>query len=269
MRGLTRDTINEMFDRKTFYMYVIVTILAIAFFLVMGSLNIQIETGQGPGGPDRIAEQAQTAMTDMLGSLFGAYITFLIFLTVLAVAALFPRMLERGRADFYLSRPISRTSLFLNKFTGIFVTYGGVILVSSILVYTALAIVVGSFDFRFFAFLMIGAAVSLFIWQAIITCAGIVSGTQTMAIMSAFIIFFLQWVLNKREPIAAFLKSKAVKGLLNTLYYILPKTSEVSDFFSSLGTGKVNVSWMPFYSSMIFAVVVMVLAVSVLKRKNY
>lgn len=268
MRGLTRDTVQEMFDRKTFYMYIVVTILAVGFFLVLGSLNIQIDSS-GPGGPDQIAEQAQKTVNQVMDGAFSIYVTFLIFLTVLAMAALFPRMLERGRADFYLSRPLSRTSLYMNKFVGIFVTYGSVILASSIIVYLTLAIMRGSFDFRFFAFLMIGAAVSLFIWQTIIICGGIVSGTQTMAIMSAFVIFFLQWVLNKREPIAAFLKSKAVTGILDTLYYILPKTSEVSDFFSDLGTGKPGVGWMPLYSSVIFALVVMYLTILVLRRKNY
>lgn len=270
MRGLTRDTITEMFDRKTFYLYIVVTILAIAFFLVMGSLNLPVGQGQGPGGPDQIAEQVQQAMTDMLGVAFAKYISFLIFLTVLAVAALFPRMLERGRADFYLSRPLSRTSLYLNKFTGIFVTYGGVILISSTLVYLALAIVQGSFNFQFFGFLMLGAGVSLFIWLTIITCAGIVSRTQTMAIMSAFMIFFAQWVLLYfREDIGRLIKSKVVTGLLDTLYYILPKTSQVSDFFSVLGRGRSNLDWMPLYSSLIFAVALLLLTVLVFKRKNY
>lgn len=270
MRGLTRDSVAEMFDRKTFYLYIVVTILAVAFFVVLGSLNIHIDSGPGPGSPDRIAEQAQRTVDEMLNGAFSFYVTFLIFLTVLAMAALFPRMLERGRADFYLSRPLSRTSLYFNKFVGVFITYGAVIFVSSLVAYVALAIVRGSFDFRFFAFLMMGAAVSLFIWQSIVICAGIISGTQTLAIMSAFVIFFGQWVLlHFRDTIAELIKSKAVTGLLDTLYYILPKTSEVSNLFGSLGVGKTRLDWMPLYSSLIFAFVVMYLTVLVFKRKNY
>jgi len=93
MRGLTRDSVAEMFDRKTFYLYIVITILAIAFFVVMGSLNIKIDSGSGPGSPDRIAEQAQKTVDDMLNGAFSFYVTFLIFLTVLAMAALFPRRL--------------------------------------------------------------------------------------------------------------------------------------------------------------------------------
>jgi hypothetical protein len=111
--------------------------------------------------------------------------------------------------------------------------------------------------------------VSLFIWLSITTTVGIVTGSTAMSIMSAFLVWVAQAIFVWHEHIKGVLESKPVGYVVDSLYYILPKTGEVSAITNACALGKPVESWMPLYSSLIFSVALVILAVVVFKRKNY
>ena len=112
MFGIFHDTFSELLNRKTLVFYIVVTALTILIVLGSGAIGV--------GGDAQIdIEINKQDVNDAFGNPvmrgFGSYVYFLIFLTVMAIAGLIPNMLVKGRADYYLSKPYSRTSFFLNK----------------------------------------------------------------------------------------------------------------------------------------------------------
>jgi ABC-type transport system involved in multi-copper enzyme maturation permease subunit len=265
MKGITRDTVVEMFDRKMIWLFLIITLLAVLITIISGGVNLSIEEQSSQQGMAGL-EQFKSAI---LAPVTIAYIGILSFLAILGTAGLFPRMLERGRAEFYLSKPISRTSLYFNKMFGIFAAYFALILVSSIIFYAVLTLVHGSFSLKLIVTALVTEAIIFFIYLTITICAGIIFGSHAIAIMTAFIIWVIQAVLGGREVIKQVITSKFFTGSVDALYYIVPKSGDISDLGRNVALGQPIQSWMPLWSSLLFSLVVIFITIWIFNRKNY
>jgi ABC-type transport system involved in multi-copper enzyme maturation permease subunit len=128
MKGITRDCVVEMFDRKTVYLFAAVTFIAVVLALLSPKMEMEFyATGDIDMG------SMGDFLTNPVTKVLSTFLAFMVFLVVMASAGLVPNMLAKGRADFYLSKPISRTSLLLNKLFGIWLVYGGTIVLCGIL----------------------------------------------------------------------------------------------------------------------------------------
>jgi len=263
MRGITRDCVVEMFDRKTVYLFVAVVLVSIVISLLSPKPDIEIQM-QGNMDMTPMADWLRNPLTKALS----VFLSFVLFLAVLATAGLVPNMLVKGRADFFLSKPLSRTALLLHKMLGIWVVYGAMVVLCGIAIYVTMLLRSNFFDWKVF-YLFAFNFVSFFIWLSIIVTVGIVSGSGAISIMGAFLAWVAQFILSYHTQIKSFYDSKPVGYIVDTLYYIVPKTGEVSNLANALALGKPVESWMPLYSSLIFAVLFVILAIIVFKRKSY
>ncbi len=264
MRGIARDCIVEMFDRKTIYLFLFVTVLALLSYHFLGGPNTEISI-QTEG-------MEQNPFLDWVTNpglkVADTFLSFMVFLVLLATAGLIPNMFSRGRAEFYLSKPISRSSLLFNKLMGMWLVYGMTIAVLAALVYGVFGYLNGGFDWHvmvYFAFHLF----NLFVWLSILVAAGVITGSTTLTLMSMFLLWVAQSVIQYHEEIAAFINSKPITFLLNTLYYILPKNGEMSKLTTDLAFGRGVDTWMPFYSTFLFALFCLVVGFRVFKRKSY
>ncbi|MBN1211677.1 MAG: hypothetical protein JXA92_03790 [candidate division Zixibacteria bacterium] len=265
MKGITRDSLVEMFDRKLVYVFAVVTALTVLIVILSGSIDGQIRMQTGG---DMNVDDFNQVLGDPIIRVFEFFVSFLVFLAVMGTAGMIPTMLEKGRADYYLSKPISRTALFLNKFVGILIVYGLTIILCGGIVYLSLGLVHGIFDFRI-VYLFLFSLLAFFIWYSITAFAGIVFGSNAIAIMSAFIVWILQKILSARDVIKTLADSKPVDYIVDTSYYIIPKTGEISDMSVRMVSGRVIHDWMPLYSSLLFAIVLVYVTIYIFKRKNY
>lgn len=263
MRGILKDTYLEMIDRKTVYMMGAVTIITLLIVLASGLVDVNFEMDIGSD-----LEELNDSLGNPIMKILNAFISFLIFLTIVATAGIFPNMLIKGRADYFLSKPISRFNLFSYKFISILIVYGAIIITSTLIVSSFVYFVHGLFDSAIFTLLSLNF-ISLFIWISITFFAGIVFGSTGMAIMSSLLIWVIQWLLSFHESISAIIDSPLVLKIIEGLYYIFPKTGEVSDITTALALGGNVKSMMPVYSSIIFAIVLIFSTVYIFKRKNY
>ena len=265
MRGITRDCVAELFDRKIIWLFAVITLIAVVVIILSG--NIQFGGSFTSGDDMDIGE-----VNDMLGNpimrVFSSFVSFLVILVVMATAGLIPSMMIRGRSDFYLSKPISRTSLLLNKFFGIWISYGAMIVICGLIGYGVMYMVHG-ISGESISYLFVLNLFSLFIWLCITTFAGIVFGSTSMAIISAALVWFAQWVLGWHDYLKQIVDSEALTGTVDVLYYIVPKTGELSDLTVSLALGNPVTSWMPLWSSLIFAFMLLVITIMIFNRKNY
>ncbi len=266
MRGITRDTIVELKDRKFLWIFGAITVItAVIIFLVSrAQVSIAMQSGGGFGGEDDIASMAG----DVLLKGFDYFITVLVFLVVMASAGLIPAALEKGRADFYIAKPIGRRSLLLSKVFGIWMIYGVAIAVCGLFVWAVGGLAFGDFDFGALWILGMGL-VALLVWLSITVFVGVWSGSTAMAMMSAIIVWVLQTILGHRDWISLITESKLAIFINDWLYYIVPKPSAMADMAVTLAQGRTVHDWLPLWSSLLFAAVVIGLAVVVFKRKDY
>ncbi len=263
MKGIVRDCIREMSDRKIFWIYGVLTVIVLLMIIATRSFTVQFGVDTGAEA-DPFAEVAGAAALRGLSS----YVSFLVFLTVLATAGVFPNMFVRGRAEFYLSKPISRANLYLGKLLGVWLVYGGVVVMSGVLVYLALFAVHGIADWHVVHIFLMNLA-GLIIWLSVTTFAGIAFGTNALSLMTAFIIWVLQLLLRFHDGLDMLINSKLVVGAAKVLYYIVPKTGEISDLTDQLAAGQPVRDWMPLWSSLLFSLALIWATVIIFRRKDY
>jgi len=265
MRGITRDTVVELTDRKFLWIFGAITVItAVVIFLVSrAQISIAMQSGGG------FAEEDMASMAgSVLLNAFDYFITVLVFLVVMASAGLIPAALEKGRADFYIAKPVSRRSLLLGKFLGIWLVYGAALSVCSLFVWAVGGLAFGDFDPGALWLLALGL-VALFIWLSVTVFVGVWTGSTAMAMMSAIILWVVQTILGHRDWITILTDSKLAVTLNNWLYYIVPKPSAIADMAITLAQGRAIHDWLPLWSSVLFSAVVLGLTVAVFKRKDY
>lgn len=265
MRGITRDTLRELLDRKILYFLGGITVIAMLVTLSTMGMDLKIQIQQS-------GEQAANPMSNFVqkaavGGL-NAFLSVMVFLAVMASASVIPNMLEKGRAEYYLTKPISRAKLFLDKFLAIWVVYTGIVVVCALLEYITLASVHHIWDISLF-YLFLGAVVEMFIWTAITVSAGVISGSTPIAIMAAFVIWVGQTIVKNHELFKDVMNSQILGYAVDGIYYVLPKTSQLSSLAEDLASGQPVDSWLPLYSSLLFAVAAVAAGTMVFRRKDY
>lgn len=264
MNGILRDTLAELLDRKILYVFIGITAIAVVATAATSSIDLRFQV-TGPG------DVGNTTSTFLAGSaivkLFGGFLSLLVFLATMASANLIPHILEKGRVEFYLTKPLSRGGFLLKKFCAIWLTYGGIVSACGLIVYFVAALVHGVVDSRI-VYLFGASLLNLFIWFSITAAVGVLTGSTPMAIMAAFIVWVGQTILAGHEAIGEFIGSAAWKYVIDVLYYILPKPSALFDQASGLCFGQPVEDWIPLLSSILFSMAVFFSAVVVLRRKE-
>ena len=263
MRGITRDSFAEMIDRKIIFIFGSITLLVIIGVLFTSNISIN-----GFGGDEMKLDDLNQALGNPMMVFFSWFMSFLVFLTVMATAGILPNMLVKGRADYYLSKPISRSSLLLNKLLGIWISYGSMIFICGLLTYSAIVLVHGGFQFKII-YIFIFSLLSYFCWLAVLFFAGVMSGSQPISIMSAFIVWVLYRVLLSVKMVQDIISSQFVKTSIDVLYYIIPKNSEFFDIGENLVLDKPVNNWSDFYTTVIVSIILIFASVYLFKKKNY
>lgn len=261
MRGILFDTISEMLDRKMLWIYAGVTLLGLLVILATRSVEVQFQTE----GID------MQAMNEAFGSprlwFYNKFMYYLVFLSVLVTAGLVPNMLSKGRVDYYLSKPLSRKQWLLTKMLSVWIVYGGVMGVVMLIQGAAGAVAFGVIDSGMI-YIVLTNLLAFFIWLSVTTFAGVFSASAPMSILAVFLLWILQQILSLHEMINQFLDSALIEKGIDILYYIVPKTIEISEGTLRLAGGG-SVDWMPLYSSAAFAVALLYVTVYLFNRREY
>lgn len=265
MNGILRDTLAELFDRKMLYVFVALTVIAVIIVASTSAIDMRIRI-TGPG--DSIDEAPSLFAQSAAIKLLGGFVSLLVFLATMASANLIPSALEKGRVEFYLTKPLSRGSFLLKKYISICLVYGGIVVACGVIVYVITTIVHGV-SVASVVYLLGAALINLAIWFSITVTAGVVTRSAPMAIMTAFLIWVAQTILAGYEAIGAFLSSVGWKYIIEGLYYVVPKPSAIFDQAGALCLGKPVTDWVPLVSSLAFSAAALFSAMVVLKRKEF
>jgi hypothetical protein len=88
--------------------------------------------------------------------------------------------------------------------------------------------------------------------------------------MLSYLIFFvLSPVLTARDAIGSFLDSKIAEYIMDILYYIIPKTSELGTLTTELAIGYGIDEYQPILSTFAFTLLVLYMSIIIFNKKDY
>ena len=275
------DVMREAAARWTLVAYFFLSSLFILIFA--SAVNLDIVNG-ALAGAKLFGKQVEMSGNDIsveklvLGfeSGFSGVLYFLCtFLAIFATAHLVPRMQEKGTIDLYLSRPTSRMKLILSRYLA------GLILAGSNVFY-----LIGSiwlivmwkthvFHPRFF----VAGAMILFVIAILLAFAflvGVVTSSTAVSIMTSYGMFFFSLMLVSHDRIAAAVSKEWQAWLINTLYWIIPKTAEIGVAVVAYVSGTevpervaAMMSPAPFATTAAFGLASLALATWLFQRKEF
>src|SRR5947209_18676467 len=228
------DVMREAAARWTLLAYFFLSSLFIVIFAF--AVNLDIVEGSLAGaklfGNQVNMSGSQVSIEKLvLGfeSGFSGFLYFLCtFLAIFATAHLVPRMQEKGTIDLYLARPVARVKLLLSRYVA------GLVLAGSNIVYligSIWLIVVWKTHVVHPRFLLAGAVI-LFVIATLLAFAfvvGVVTSSTAVSIMASYGLFFFAIMLVSHDRIAAAVSKEWQAWLINTLYWIIPKTAELGE----------------------------------------
>jgi ABC-type transport system involved in multi-copper enzyme maturation permease subunit len=207
---------------------------------------------------------------------FSVFLYFLCtFLAIFATAHLVPRMQEKGTIDLYLSRPVSRVKLLLSRYVA------GLILAGSNVIYlmgSIWLIVAWKTHVLNPKFLFAGSIIFLVIavLLAFAFLIGVVTSSTAVSIMTTYGLFFFGLMLAAHDKIAAAVSKEWQAVMIDSLYWIFPKTAELGQaVVAFVGGAELPervlsvLSPAPFVTTSAFGVGCLILASWVFTRKEF
>ncbi len=271
--ALIRLTFRESFAKKTFITFLGLSSLVHLFFLF--ALNVDVlDAGLAMVeilGQD-ISNSESVDVEKMIVGIQSVIATVVfaggIFLSIFSTASLVPTMLERGHIDLLISKPLSRTQLFLGRYVG------GL----SIMAFNVIYLIGGSWlilsaktGIWYFPYLysIPMVVVAFAIVYALMVLVGVVTRSTGVTVMVAYSVLFFSPFWEQKNTIYALLSSKVYYYALEGIYHALPKTFELGQINQALVMGKVVDSWMPVWTSSITGCVLLTIAVVIFNRKDF
>jgi ABC-type transport system involved in multi-copper enzyme maturation permease subunit len=269
--ALIRDTFREAFARRIFWGFFGCATLLLAFLLFI----MRIDVVQGAMATvsifGRTAPHLQNVneLVTRTQAVIGMVLYFAgLALSVFASAGLVSAVFEPGRIELLLSKPVSRTHLLLGRYAG------NVLVVAANVVY----LVAGSW-------IIFGVKTGVWGWVfplsslctiftfavllAFIVLVGVLWDSSAVAIMATFGIMIVTPILQQRHTLERLLSSEWSRDLVRFFYYVLPKTSEISQIIWRLNLHQPIESWMPVWSTAIFGAVVLGLGLWRFQQRSF
>ncbi|MDQ6760431.1 MAG: ABC transporter permease [Acidobacteriota bacterium] len=269
--ALIRDTFREALARKIFWGLFGLSTLMIVFFLFL--LNIDIV--QGAMATVTLFGKTVNRVGDLDRWVRGTYATiatFLytwgMFLAVFASAGLVPSVLEPGRIELLLSKPISRTHLLIGRYIG------NVLVISSNIVYLVLGvwIILGIKTGIWSSSFLLSIVTTIFVFAVLLTVVvlmGVLFDSAALATMVSVALMIMSPILAQTAVMLKLLSSEWSRNVWRTFYYALPKVYDMGKMTLDSIRNEPFQGYMPIWTSALFGVVVFSVALVVFARRDF
>jgi len=269
--ALIRDTFREAFARKIFWGLFGLSTVMILFFLFL----LRIDLVEGGLAAVKMFGQTVSPATDvdrLVRGVYGGIATFLygfgMFLAVFASAGLIPSVLEPGRIELLLSKPVSRTHILLGRYVGNVLVVSCNIIYLVLGVWTILGIKTGIWSPVF----LISIATTIFTFAVLLSVViliGVLFESAALATMVAAALMILSLVLAQINIMLRLLSSEWSRQIWRTLYYALPKVYDLGKMTLDAIRNRTFDGFMPIWTSALFATVVLTGALLIFARRDF
>jgi len=231
-------------------MYFIASLITL---VILGRVTLEVTPG--------LSESAQAwgrAGVSNLGSI-------LIFIMLFSVSSVGPRMFSPGAAGFFVGKPLSRARLL----TYLIITLNivvALVMIASFAPFLAAEQWLGAQTAAWDdVLLQILLEFAIFVvYSPLLVWLSIRLGSGSLAVMGCFVVWLGAWLVAVREPFLGLIDNQVVVLTLNALYFILPKSREISE----LGLAG-HWNFLPLLTSMAFAIAVWGIAVWRFREREF
>jgi ABC-type transport system involved in multi-copper enzyme maturation permease subunit len=269
--ALIRDTFREALARKIFWGLFGLSALMILFFLFL--LKIDIVEG-GLAAVSLFGRTANpTADVDRLvRGVYGGIATFLytwgMFLAVFASAGLIPSVLEPGRIELLLSKPVSRTHILLGRYVGNVLVVSCNVIFLVLGVWTILGVKTGIWSPAF----LISIATTVFVFAvllSVVVLIGVLFDSAALSTMVTVALMIMSPILAQTSTMLRLLSSEWSRQIWRTLYYTLPKVYDLGKMTLDAIQDRTFNGYMPIWTSALFGAVVLAAALWIFSRRDF
>jgi ABC-type transport system involved in multi-copper enzyme maturation permease subunit len=242
----------------------------ILFFLFL--LRIDIVAGGvatvGRFGGSVTTVPAERIVRGVYGGIATFLYTFGMFLAVFASSGLIPSVLEPGRIELLLSKPLSRTHILLGRYAGnvLVVLLNAAYLVLG--VWTILGVKTGIWSPVF----LVAIATTTFIFAVLLTVVvliGVLFESAALATMVTVALMIISPILAQTSVMMRLLSSEWSRDLWRVLYYAFPKVWELGKItLDAIQSGTFS-GFMPIWSSALFGAVMLSAALAIFARRDF
>jgi ABC-type transport system involved in multi-copper enzyme maturation permease subunit len=269
--ALISDTFREALARKIFWVLFGLSTLLILFFLFL----LRIDIASGATATITLFGQqtgANPNVDRLVRGVYGGIATFLytwgMFLSVFASAGLIPSVLEPGRIELLLSKPLSRTHILLGRFAG------NVLVVALNTSYLVLGvwIILGLKTGIWSPVFLISIATTTFIFAvllAVVVFIGVTLESAAAATMITVALMIISPILAQTSLMMRLLSSDWSRNLWRGIYYALPKVYEVGKMTLDAIQSRTFAGYAPIWSSAVFGAAVLGAALAIFQRRDF
>ena len=175
---------------------------------------------------------------------------------------------KQDRIELLLSKPVSRTRLLLGRFLGTLGVIGANMLYLVLGVWLVLGAKTGIWDASF----LLAALLAWFAFGVILTivlAVAVMSGSAVLATMVSYFFVLMSPLLAQHERIAPLFNRQWARDLMEWLYYLFPKIFDLGNMSRLALEGRAFTTWMPVWSSALFAAVMLAAGLRAFARKDY
>lgn len=269
--AIIRDTFREAFARLIFWGFYGLSTALILFFLFV----LRIDIVEGAKATVSLFGQSSPRALEVDSLVRGAHSAIATFLytwgmalAVFASAGLIPTVLEPGRIELLLSKPVARHHLLLGRYAG------NLAIVAINLAYLVFGVWL-IFGWKTgvwrpgFLYAILTATFIFAVLLSVILLLSVLFESAALTVMVTFGLMLLSPILAQTSLMEKLLSSQWTRNLWKGLYYVFPKVYDLGKMTLDLVWGRPTASWMPVWSSALFAAAVIALSLFVFSRRDY
>jgi ABC-type transport system involved in multi-copper enzyme maturation permease subunit len=269
--ALVSDTFREAFARLIFWGFYGLSTAMILFFLFLMKIDI-VEGAKATvslfGQTAGRTQELNTVVRMFQGGIAAFLYTWGMALAVFASAGLIPTVLEAGRIELLVSKPVTRHHILLGRYLGTVLVVALNIAYLVLGVWLILGWKSGVWNPPFLW--AIPAAVFVFaVLLAVVTLVGVLFESAALAVMVTFGMMLMSPILAQTELMERLLSSQWTRSLWKGLYYVFPKVFDLGRETLMLVRGRPFEGWMPIWSSAAFGAAMLGAALWVFSRRDY
>ena len=271
--ALIRDTFREAFARKIFWGLFALSTLMILFFLFI--LKIDVVEGAiatvtlfgRPAGP-RGGVDVDRVVRNVYGGIATFLYTWGMALSVFASAGLIPSVLEPGRIELLLSKPVSRLHILLGRFLGNVAVVACNVAYLVLGIWTIFGVKTGVWGPQF----LWAIATTVFIFAVLLTVVvlvGVVFESAALATMVTIALGLVSPILAQTTTMVRLLSSELARDVWRALYHALPKVYDLGRLTLDLVRREPAGDLTPVFSSALFGAAALSLALYIFSRRDF
>jgi ABC-type transport system involved in multi-copper enzyme maturation permease subunit len=269
--ALIVDTFREAMARKIFWGLFALSGLMLLFFLFIMRIDVvegAVATMTLFGQTTQGFRDAATLTRQVHSSIATFLYTFGMFLAVFASAGLIPSVLEPGRIELMLSKPVTRRHLLLGRYIG------NILIIASIVTFlvTGIWMIFGWKTGVWNVGFLVTIPFTLVIFAVLLTVvvwAGVLWESTAVSTMIPVVLMIVSPILAQNKVAERLLSSQWSRDLWNALYYVLPKVFDTGRMTLNYVQGKPVDGWMPLWSSALFGIVVLGWSLWIFEKRDF